>query len=389
MSTLYFSSLAPISSDTLLRLPCPEDLNGYHELPAPLQRALVFCWRWKQGQASFSVPTSGSTGPPTTINITRQQMTASIRNTQRALLLTAQHTALLCIDAAYIGGMMMLARALEIGMDVVGIPPSARLLDPFPVQPDFLAVVPLQLQSLLERNLTTLNAAHATLIGGAPVSPALEKTIRMRFTSPVYSTYGMTETASHVALRALNGSETSDAFRVLGSTRIGTDTRGCLTLQGAVTQHALIVTNDQVELLDAQRFRWLGRYDWVINSGGVKVSPEPVERAVAAQGLLAAADHQFLVVGLPDERLGQRVVLVVEGLPPSPSEQQYVLRTLAAALPQYHAPRQIQYVDKLPQTSNGKLDRTGNRGDVVAYYSVKFAILPFLRYPPPVYVYVR
>ncbi len=154
----------------------------------------------------------------------------------------------------------------------------------------------------------------------------------------------MTETASHVALRALNGPEASDAFRVLGSTQIGADSRGCLTLRGAVTQHELIITNDQVELLDERRFRWLGRHDWVINSGGVKVSPEPVERTVAAQGLLTTPDPQFLVVGLPDGRLGQRVVLVVEGPPAPTSDQQHILRTLATALPQYHSPREIRYV---------------------------------------------
>ena len=282
-------------------------------------------------------------------------MLASVSNTQRALRLTSKHAALLCIDPAYIGGMMVLARALEIGMDVVGIPPAAHLSEPFPVQPDFLAVVPLQLQGLLESNLPALNAAHATLVGGAPVRPALEEMIKKRVTSPVYSTYGMTETASHVALRALNGPGASDAFRVLGDTQIGTDGRGCLTIKGAVTQHALIVTNDQVELLDEAHFRWLGRHDWVINSGGVKVSPEPVERVVSS--LWTPTSPPLLVVGLPDERLGQRVVLVVEGPPASESEQQRILRKLVTLLPRYHAPREIRYAEKIPRTSTGKLSR--------------------------------
>ena len=282
-------------------------------------------------------------------------MVASVSNTQRALGLTAQHTALLGLDAAYVGGMMVLARALEIGMDVVGVSPSAHPLESLPLQPSFLALVPLQLQSLIESDLTTLNAAHATLVGGAPVSAALEETIKQKITSPVYSTYGMTETASHVALRALNGPDADDTLRVLGDTAIGVDERGCLTLRGSVTQQGRLVTNDQVALVDERRFRWLGRYDWVINSGGVKVSPEPVERAVSKHW--PATPPPLLVVGLPDARLGQRVVLVVEGPLPAESEQRLLLRSVAEETPRYHAPRQIYCLAAIPRTSNGKLNR--------------------------------
>ena len=354
MTTLYFSSLAPLTTTAVRQAVRVEDIEGYADLPAPLQRALAFCRQWLQGQESFPVPTSGSTGPPKTIEITRQQMVASVRNTQRALRLTAQHTALLGIDPAYIGGMMVLCRALEIGMDVVGVSPAAHPLEALPIQPSFLALVPLQLQRWLESDLATLNAAHATLVGGAPVSFALEEMIRKKITSPVYSTYGMTETASHVALRALNGPDANDTFRVLGDTVIDSDARGCLTLRGSVTQQKLVVTNDQVALIDERHFRWLGRHDWVINSGGVKVSPEPVEQAVAMQWPTAPP---LLVVGLPDERLGQRVVLVVEGPAPAKSDQQPLLRAVAKKVPRYHAPREIHYVAAIPRTPNGKLSR--------------------------------
>ena len=355
MSVLYFSSFPPLASDALRRMPRPEAVRGYLQLPPPLQCALSFCWQWLQGQESFPVPTSGSTGPPKTIELTRQQMVASVSNTQRALGLTAQHTALLCLDAAYIGGMMVLARALEIGMDVVGVSPSAHPLESLPLQPSFLALVPLQLQSLIESDLTTLNAAHATLVGGAAVSAALEETIKQKITSPVYSTYGMTETASHVALRALNGPDVNDTFRVLGDTVIGSDARGCLTLRGSVTQQKLVVTNDRVTLVDERHFRWLGRHDWVINSGGVKVSPEPVERMVSMQW--SSVSPPLLVVGLPDKRLGQRVVLVIEGAPPAEADQQDLLRAVAEKVPRYHAPREIHYVAAIPRTPTGKLSR--------------------------------
>ena len=355
MPTLYLPSLAPLTTAALRQTSRVEDTEGYADLPPPLQRALAFCWQWLQGRTSFLVPTSGSTGPPKTIELTRQQMVTSVRNTQRALSLTSDQTTLLGLDPAYIGGMMALCRALEIGMDVVGIPPSTHPLEELPVQPTFLAMVPLQLQSWLESDLATLNAAHAILVGGAPVSPDVEKRIVANINTPIYSTYGMTETASHVALRALNGPDAHDTFRVLGDTVIGSDARGCLTLRGSVTQQKLVVTNDQVALVDERHFRWLGRHDWVINSGGVKVSPEPVEQAVAMQW--PATPPPLLVVGLPDERLGQRVVLVVEGPAPAKSDQQPLLRAVAKKVPRYHAPREIYYVAVIPRTPTGKLSR--------------------------------
>lgn len=357
MNILYFSSIPPLTIASLRQSASPEAAAGYHALPAALQRALIFCWQWVQGQERFPVPTSGSTGPPKIIEVTRLQMLASIRHTQQALAFTSGHTALLCIDAAYIGGMMALARALEIGMDVVGVAPSAYPLRNLPQQADVLALVPLQLQTLIDDDLASLNRAHVTLVGGAPVSPTLEETICARVSSPVYSTYGMTETASHVALRRLNGPEASDQFQVLGDTTIGTDERGCLTLQGAVTGQQLIVTNDLVALADERRFRWLGRHDWVINSGGVKVLPELVEQAVATQWTLAAPLPRFLVVGVPDAHLGQRVVLVVEGPIVPDTEQRSLLQAVSAVVPRYHAPREISFVDAIPQTATGKADR--------------------------------
>ncbi len=354
MSTLYFSTFAPLATSTLQKLDRPEAAENYAELPPSLQRALTFCWQWTQGQESFSVPTSGLTGPPKTIEITRQQIITSVRNTQRALSLRSDHTALLCIDPAYIGGLMVLARALVIGMDVVCVPPSAHPFAELPVRPALLAVVPLQLQNLPERDLAILNAAHATLVGGAPISPDLEKTIRAKVRTPVYSTYGMTETASHVALRVLNGPAADSTFHVLGDTVIDIDARGCLTLRGAVTQQELVVTSDRVALVDERRFRWLGRHDWMINSGGVKVSPEPVQ-AIAAQWF--SAPPPLLVVGLPDDRLGQRVALVIEGAPAPKPDQLRLLQAVSEKVPRYHAPREIHYLKAIPRTPNGKISR--------------------------------
>ena len=185
-------------------------------------------------------------------------MVVSIRLTQQALRLTPQHTALLCLNPTYIGGIMMIARALHIGMDLLWVPTSAHPIRATSPRADFSAMVPLQLQTVLEDDPTLLHGAHAILIGGAPVSTSLEERIRTQLQSPVYHTYGMTETLSHIALRRLNGPEASPYFRVLGDTQISVDARGCLTIRGEITRDQPIVTNDLVTLIDQRHFQWRG-----------------------------------------------------------------------------------------------------------------------------------
>ena len=325
-----------------------------------------FAWQWEHGYDSFSVTTSGSTGPPKTMAVSRQQMLISVGLTQQALHLTKQQTALLCLNADFIGGKMMLARGLHLGMDMVWVPPAANPLVDLPKSPDFVAMVPLQLQTALDDTPRLLSGIHAILVGGAPVSMALEEAIRNQVTSPVYSTYGMTETLSHVALRRLNGPEASPDFRVLGDTRIGTDERGCLTIRGTITQQRLIVTNDLVEIIDPHRFRWQGRYDWVINSGGVKVSPETVEREVERILPSAGASPRFFVTGFPDERLGERVVLVMESAPASEAAQQRLLQAIAQAVPPYHAPKETHYIRTFRETLSGKIDRRATMAEKIS-----------------------
>ncbi len=353
-----------LPTEALRRAVRPEAIPDYDVLPASLQTVLRFGWQWLHGHERFTVPTSGSTGSPQPIEITRQQMLVSISLTQRALGLSAQHTALLCLSPDFIGGKMMIARALHIGMGLRWVPASAQPLKNASCQADFMAMVPLQIQTVLAKDATLLEGAHAILVGGASVSGALEERIRTQVQSPVYSTYGMTETLSHIALRRLNGPETSADFNVLGDTQIGTDARGCLTIRGKITRNTQIVTNDLVDIVDERHFRWQGRYDWVINSGGVKVSPEPIERRIEEQWAVFTRNGnermqppRFFVTGVPDERLGERVVLVVESMSASEEEQQRLLQGVAATVPRYHAPKEILYIPIFAETESGKIDR--------------------------------
>ena len=364
--TLYLLHHPPLTTEAVRQAPRPEAITRYPSLPPSLQSALRFAWHWLRGDEHFTVATSGSTGPPKTLEITREQMLVSVGLTQRALQLTAQHTALLCLNANTIGGRMMIARGLHLDMDMVWVEPTANPLVGVPRLPDFVAMVPLQLQTVLSQTPERLSGIHALLVGGAPVSQALEKAVHNRITSPVYSTYGMTETLSHVALRRLNGVEASADYRVLGDTQIGTDERGCLTLRGAITQQRLIVTNDLVDITDSRHFRWRGRYDWVINSGGVKVSPERVERELERVLVFIEPLPRFFVAGVPDDRLGERVVLVIESDAAPAAEQRHLLRTVAKELPAYHAPKEIRYICAFRETASGKIDRRATMDNLLS-----------------------
>ena len=359
MAHFYLPNALSFTTEDLRQANYPEAVSDYAALPKTLQSALIFAWQWVQGYESFAVPTSGSTGSPKLITVSRRRMLVSVQMTQQALSLTHKNTALLSLNPDFIGGKMMLARALQLGMDMVWVSPSAHPLRGLTHPTDFLALVPLQLQTILEDKADYLNRKHAILIGGAPVSAHLEETVRTRIDSPVYSTYGMTETLSHVALRRLNGAEASPYFQMLGDTQLDTDERGCLRLRGSITDHQWLITNDLVEIVDARHFRWQGRYDWVINSGGVKISPEQLEPTV--EPILAAFYEvrkqplpRFFVAGVPDERLGERVVLLVES---DKSERDELLDKLKAQLPPYYAPREIKHIATFAETSSGKVDR--------------------------------
>ncbi|CCH52747.1 O-succinylbenzoic acid--CoA ligase [Fibrisoma limi BUZ 3] len=323
--------------------------------------ALAFCRTWQSGQAEFVLHTSGSTGQPKPITLTRPQMQASARLTGQTLGLQPGDSALVCLNVRYIAGVMMLVRGLELGLQMTIIEPSGDPLADFPANTrfDFTALVPLQLQTILEtapEKLPILNGMKAILVGGAATSPAQERSLQV-ITAPVYATYGMTETVSHIALRRLNGPAATEVFTSLEGVSIGTDERGCLHITSAATNGERVQTNDVVEMLDTSHFRLLGRADAIINSGGVKVQPEAVERIV--QDVLAESGPvpRLFVAGLPDERLGQRVVVFVEHHPLDAEQWAAVQARVRDRLGPYHVPKDAITVDHFAETPTGKIDK--------------------------------
>ena len=335
--------------------------QAYASLPTYAQEVINFCHQWLSGINIFFQQTSGSTGQPKQIEITREQMTASADMTAQALGLQAGDQALLCLSAAYIAGKMMLVRAMETGMALWAVSPSSQPLAHVREVIDFMAVVPLQMKSLLdssdERIFHQLNQMKAIIIGGAPVSPKLEEEIECKLSCPVYSTYGMTETVSHVALRRLNGKSKSDLYQILPGVEAQRDHRGCLMLRGAVTQHQWLTTNDVVEMRDGQYFRWKGRADHVINSGGVKIHTEELEKKLEEGMQFLGSQRPYFVAGLEDEKLGQKVCLFVEGSPASPAQLQKLQLWWQERLSAYERPKQVFFTPRFAYTPTGKILR--------------------------------
>lgn len=327
-----------------------EILSGSVSGTTSFETSLIsFIREWQSGVQEFKLFTSGSTGAPKEIKLTREQLKQSARRTISALGLQERVPAFVCLDTKNIAGKMMVVRAIEANMEIVAVEPSSNPFQTLSLDfiGGFTALVPLQFQEIIKHpaSLQKLNTMKNVIIGGAAVNSLLRKE-SANLKCAVYATYGMTETVSHIALQRLNGPQASDYFTTLVGIKINTDKRGCLVIQVPEFPEP-IVTNDIVELISANQFRWLGRYDNVINSGGFKISPEKIEREV--ERLLP--DQAFFVTSILDERLGEKLVLIVEGSQPN-------IDISALQLHPYEIPKDVILLPEFTRTETGKINRS-------------------------------
>lgn len=318
------------------------------------------CKKWLAGDTQFQLSTSGSTGAPKPISLQRGQLLASAHLTIRFFGLGPALHGLVCLPTDRIAGLMMLVRGMEANMPLTVVPPAAQ---PFAAVPadipiSFVAVVPLQLSAILGDPTARerLEKCQAVIVGGAPVGLALQEAIE-QVNVPIYATYGMTETVSHIALKRLNGKEKSEDFEVLDGVTVGQDARGCLTVRGPMTLGETLTTNDLVAFSAPERFRWLGRADAVINSGGVKVQPERIEEMASKWLYQQGIEAQVAALGLPDAQLGERVALAIEGQPLSSESLVQLIGFLKNNLPPYFPPKSISFLPQFPLTPTGKTDK--------------------------------
>lgn len=315
-----------------------------------------FCKAWITGQQVFPLHTSGSTGTPKKILLQREQMAASAQQTIGALHLEKGMTSLVCLDTKYIAGQMMLVRSLLAGMNIVATEPTGNPLLNLRNHPsDFVALVPYQLEKIMAETPELMNRITCGIIGGASVSPSLKEKIG-KLQCALYATYGMTETISHIALQRLNGAGASDFFQAFDTIGLRLDDRGCLCIQADYLGEE-IVTNDLVEFSGPSQFRWLGRIDNVINSGGVKIIPEKIESVIEKTFETLKINRRFFVAGTKHDTLGNQVTLIIEGRELEKAEQEKILINAASQLPKFEVPKEIRFVSRFTETATGKINR--------------------------------
>ena len=276
-------------------------------------------------------------------------MEASASMTSKALGLKIGMRAFCCLNTNYVAGKMMLVRAMEIGMSIEVVEPGSI---PFVVGTnafDFIALVPLQVDAIMKSEfLPLLNKAQCIIIGGAPISYSLTLEIQNRLLSDVFHTYGMTETVSHIALKNV---KLDEVYTVLDGVKISLSEGKCLVVDSILTNNVRLVTNDLVELVGRNQFKWLGRSDFVINTGGLKIHPSLLELEI--QKLLSEENIElgnFFIIGVPDEKLGEKVVVCIEG-------NKVDLSNVMSRLNPYDRPKEIFFVDRFEYTKTEKVSK--------------------------------
>jgi O-succinylbenzoic acid--CoA ligase len=269
--------------------------------------------------------------------MSKQAMVDSALATGNFFDLQPGNRAMQCLPVKYVAGKMMFVRAMILGLDLEFVAPSSHPLDHNEIDFDFVAMVPLQAQN----SISELKKVKKMIIGGAALNKSLEKQL-LKLPTEVYETYGMTETITHIAARKLG----EKAFTVLPDVTISYDDRNCLVIHAPRISDEVIITNDIVELVNENQFIFLGRIDNVINSGGVKLIPEQIEEKLGGK-----IHHRFFITSKPDNELGEKVVLVIEG------EKHELDDSIYESLDKYEKPKEVVFISKFKETTNGKILR--------------------------------
>ena len=298
----------------------------------------IFITKWVDSNSDISLQTSGSTGTPKTVLISKQAMVNSAIATGAYFKLKPGDSALSCLPFEYIAAKMMFVRAYVLGLELDCINPSSKPLNTVSRSYDFCAMVPLQLENSIEQ----LQYIKTLIIGGAKLSNGLKSKLT-NSPSIVYETFGMTETVSHIAVKSI--SKSTSTFEVLPSVTIAVDTRNCLIINAPHLVSTPIQTNDVVTLTSSTTFEWLGRFDTIINSGGIKIAPEVLE-----QQLEGFIKERFFITSQKDNSLGEIVVLVIERSRPYKSLNYDSIEPVKR-------PKRIYYLDQFEETISGKIKR--------------------------------
>lgn len=337
----------------------PEEISklvpGETAIPAgEMQHLQQFLREWYDASPFLTVQTSGSTGIPKKITVRKEQMIQSALQTCKALHLQPGDKALLCMPLQYIAGKMMVVRALVGGLDLIVRTPSGHPMAEVDMPLRFAAMIPLQVYNTLQvpEEKARLSQTDILIIGGGSVDTSLEAEIS-RLPVAVYSTYGMTETLSHIALRRLNGPEASLYYTPFSSVSLSLSPDNTLVIDAPLICDQRLVTNDVARINPDGSFVILGRKDNIINSGGIKVQAETVEEALRP---LLSTD--YVITSVPHPKFGEAIVLL---LVPAPEAGINTASLVNETLPKYQRPKYILETTAIPRTGSGKTDRAACR----------------------------
>jgi O-succinylbenzoic acid--CoA ligase len=309
----------------------------------------MFLLDWLTDKDTVKVRTSGTTGEPKIMHIKKAAMYGSALATADYFNLSPNSKILHCLPCEYIAGKMMLVRAMVLGLNIHFVEPTSNPIEKLKERVEFCAMVPLQ----AENSLQYLDKIGMLIIGGAPISEELEMKIVEAIdpiTTRVYQTFGMTETLSHIAVRPIHKDSLKEKkFMTVKGVKISSDNRGCLLITAPQLFSGQLVTNDLVTINHDFSFTWLGRIDYLINSGGIKIIPENVEKKIKQ-----LVKGNFFLYGLEDKKLGQKLSLITE------EDQDADLLEQIASLEEvekYKVPKEVIKTGPFVFTSNGKLRR--------------------------------
>ncbi|WP_185140284.1 AMP-binding protein [Proteiniphilum sp. X52] len=336
----------------------PADFTGDREsdfagLSSFHHQLYLFLREWFSDCPTLRLHTSGSTGIPKEIIVRKAQMLQSAKNTCDFFTLKQQDKTLLCLPLDYIAGKMMVVRALYAGLDIYPVEPGGHPLARTDIPFDFAAMVPLQVFNSLqtEEEKRRLSRIKRLIIGGGAIDRILERELKM-FPNAIYSTYGMTETLSHIALRRISGAQATSYYTPLPTVGLALSEDNRLVVDAPWVTNEPFITNDIAELRPDSSFRIVGRIDNVINSGGIKIQIEAVE-----QVLQPHITGNFAIGSIPHPKLGEAIILVME----QSDDPVYVEKTIRRLLPRHQQPILIHITEVIPQTGNGKIDRLAMR----------------------------
>ncbi len=304
-----------------------------------------FIQEWLDSKETVLVRTSGSTGNPKDVFLSKYKMINSAKATGTFFKLAENTTALLCLPANYIAGKMMLVRAMVLGWDLHIVAPEKDAITQYDNDYDFVAMVPYQ----VHYSLKSLNKIKKLIIGGGSISQKLNDQLQ-NVDTEVFATYGMTETITHIAVRRINGLAKSDEYHALPNVNFSQDHRECLEIEALEVSDNKVVTNDIVKLISSSTFKYLGRIDNVVNSGGVKLFPEQIEAKLASY-----IDRPFMIASEKSETLGEQLIMILEE---DSSKKNPDFKSAFSALSNYERPKKIYSFSKFPFTETGKIKRT-------------------------------